>query len=210
MMSSYETLLTDLHSYLQRDDLEPQYATFVRLAEDQHARDVRCRAMTTRVTLPGEGTTSIALPEDFLEMRSLSADGEVRQQLIQVSPEALTNRRDVKPMPAGMAQPTYYSILDTLEFDTIVSVEASVSMVYWARLPRLSETNLTNWLVSNAYGCYLFGALAEAAPYIADDDRLTVWVSMYRASVDALVDSDKKSRIGNAPRVVIEDGGLLP
>ena len=46
----------------------------------------------------------------------------------------------------------------------------------------LSVSNTTNWVLANHPDVYLFGALAEAAPYLGNDERSVLWQSKYQAA----------------------------
>ncbi len=58
-----------------------------------------------------------------------------------------------------------------------------VEMVYRSNIPALAS-NSTNWLLTLAPDVYLYGALMEAAPYIHEDARVTLWAQGYVSAVD--------------------------
>jgi hypothetical protein len=72
----------------------------------------------------------------------------------------------------------------------------SASLVYYSRIPALSVSNTTNWLLTEAPDTYLYGSLVHAAPYLKDDQRLVVWESLFKLSLDTLNSSSEDAKYG--------------
>ena len=47
----------------------------------------------------------------------------------------------------------------------------------------LSNTNATNWILTNNPDVYLYGALVEASPYLADNEQTAIWAQLYSAAL---------------------------
>ena len=47
----------------------------------------------------------------------------------------------------------------------------------------LSSSNTTNFVLTNHPDLYLYASLSEAAPYLGQDERLTVWKNLYSAEI---------------------------
>jgi hypothetical protein len=62
----------------------------------------------------------------------------------------------------------------------------NVTLLYRARIPALTDTVTTNWLLADAPDVLLFASLALSAPYLKDDARLTVWAALYQSAIDSL------------------------
>jgi hypothetical protein len=62
----------------------------------------------------------------------------------------------------------------------------SLNVYYVGKIPVLSDANTTNWLLDEAPGVYLYGALSQSAPYLKDDERLIIWSTLYTNAVNAL------------------------
>jgi hypothetical protein len=77
--------------------------------------------------------------------------------------------------------------------------DTDYTLTYYARIPSLSDSNTQNWLLAKEPSLYLYGALMEAAPYLKNDDRATLWAQQFRAVLDDLSMTDEKARYGNAP-----------
>jgi len=66
-------------------------------------------------------------------------------------------------------------------------------MVYRRRIPALSATTTTNWLLDLAPDAYLYGALVQAEAFLAEDDRLPMWKAAFDEAINELrADADKR------------------
>jgi hypothetical protein len=72
-------------------------------------------------------------------------------------------------------------------------------LTYYAKLAKLSNAVTSNWLLASSPDVYLYGSLLQAAPYLQDDARITVWSSLYQAGLDQLqIADDRGSTSGGA------------
>lgn len=193
-MSDYQTLQADIASWLARETLTAQIPTFIRLAEANHRRDLRIQAMMRRARAMGNGNQYLALPDGYLEMRRLrrvvSGDDNPRSGVLeQVTPEAFVAR-------AYGGNPRTYCVHREIELDAPIDAMQELEMVYYAPFAALGPSGTsTNWLLTNAYDAYLYGALAAAEPYLRNDERLPIWVSGYNGAIEALRAEDARGRI---------------
>ena len=58
--------------------------------------------------------------------------------------------------------------------------------VYGSINVTLSDTKPTNWLLTKHPDIYLYGALAEAEPYLKNDERIEVWNGRFEKGMDEL------------------------
>jgi hypothetical protein len=73
-----------------------------------------------------------------------------------------------------------------------------VELTYYRKLPALSASQPSNWLLAAAPDVYLYGSLLEAAPFLMSDERLPVWSAAFEAALRAFVDADAAGRAGGA------------
>ncbi len=73
---------------------------------------------------------------------------------------------------------------DEFQFIPIPDASYLVELTYWRRIPPLSDTNTTNWILSDHPDAYLYGALVQSAPYLMDDSRITTWGTLFTAALD--------------------------
>jgi hypothetical protein len=66
--------------------------------------------------------------------------------------------------------------------------------VFYSKIPALSDSNTTNWLLTASPDIYLYGSLMQSAPYLRDDDRVGIWASLYQKAIDDLNISNERTR----------------
>lgn len=187
-IANYGDLKTAVATWLNRGDLTSHIPDLIRLGEQRiaHGADapwasqpLRIPAMQARATGTISGS-AIAFPTRFLEpIRLVASSGGEQWSLAYVAPE-----RFAEPASSS-AVPTVYTYLN----NTIVTAgtgAASYTLDYYQSFAELAADADTNWLLSNAPGVYLYAALLEAAPFLMDDARLTVWHGAFAASVGAV------------------------
>lgn len=135
----------------------------------------------------------ITLPADFREVQSLRILwGQLYTEIHPLPPEALADT-------VATGFPSGYVVVNG-EIRTVGgSGSETYAMTYWAAVPALSSSATQNWLILREPGLYLYGALIEASPYLADDQRALVWSAQYRSILDGMTAEDASARYGNAP-----------
>lgn len=202
MARDYNDLLADISDWLVRD-MAKVAATLVFLAEDRHKRDIHIRKMIRRSITVGQDTRFLPLPKQFLQMNRLQILlGDNLGKLTQVAAEAINER-------TPREDTTQYCIHEELEFNTVIGAGTEVEMLYYAEFDPLSATNLTNPLLELGFGTYLYGALAESAPYLREPERIPEWEGEYDKHVEAVLESDRRSRF-NAGEMRVTVQGVTP
>lgn len=180
---TYATLKDAIGNWLHRTDLAARSEEFIALAEAKFNRELRIEDMVSEYAgsiLEPE----ITLPDDFLEAISLDVGGDAyqfrsRTQFFSLEGNYYTRRGDRLILAANLTEST------------------DVSLVYYARVPALSDTNTNNWLLLAAPDLYLYSALLEAVPYLhlaADDTRPAQWANGRTSALSALQAADDNSR----------------
>ena len=65
---------------------------------------------------------------------------------------------------------------------------------YYKSLTALSDSNASNDILTNYPELYLYGALAESAPFIMQDERINTWGNLYK---EALKNANETSSRGS-------------
>ena len=197
-ITTYAELKSSIANWLNRDDLTAVIPDFIALAEAQIARDIRHWRQEKRVTtLVNEQYEN--LPIDWLEMIQIQLTAGGRLQVI--SAAELQERKEA----SSIAQkPKHYRLTsDQIEFYPAPDSSYEVAMQYYARVPALTNVETFNWILTEYPDIYLYGSLVHAAPYLADDQRITVWAALYQSAVDALNQDNTKSRVSGPLRMGI-------
>lgn len=183
-LSTYSELKAEIASWLNRSDLTATIPTLIQLAEVQLNADLTSRFMEVKASLPvTAGDSTVDLPTDLLDVKRLQVVGSPNRVLIYRSPDEIA--QDNAANMTGMPE-TFSVFGNTLELAPIPESDCTLELLYYQKIPALSDSNTTNWLLTNWPNAYLFGALLAAQPFLMNDERIPVFQSMYRQAVDGL------------------------
>ena len=184
-IANYSDLQTAIGNWLHRGDLTSVIPDFVSLAESKLNRRLRLRAMENTAT--GTVAQSISLPTGYVGMRSLTVNsGSTSYPLTYIPPSEIQGNNDA---------PLSYSISgDSLYFEPYSS-SYSYTLNYYKSFDALSGG--VNWLITNAPDVYLYASLVEAAPYIKDSERVSLYAQLLETAISNLEKSDRKDRYGS-------------
>ena len=196
-LASYEELKDAIGEWLARPGdatLVPFVPVFVTLAEARLNRRLRVRAMEARTTITLSSALT-ALPTDFLEVRTLRLTGGPRAVL----PYAPAPVLDAIESRTPTGRPRVHTLAgDSVRVAPAPDGPHEAELVYHRRVPALSASQPTNWLLAEAPDLYLYGSLLEAAPFLMSDDRVALWSAAFEAAAQALADADERDRAGGA------------
>ena len=189
-ITTYSELKTSVANWLNRDDLTATIPDFISLAEARIARDLRHWKQEKRVTTDANERYE-NLPNDLIEIRQVQhTDGGVISSISSVEME---NRRAALNTSG---KPKYMRLTaDQMEFYPTPDTSYSISMLYYGRIPALSDAEPDNWLLRDAPDVFLYGALLQSAPYLVDDARVQVWAGLYQSGIEALNVENEKARV---------------
>lgn len=189
-LSTFSELKTSIASWLHRADLTSNIPDFITLCEAKFNRTLRISTMETRVTATLDQQYE-NVPTDFLEMRTIQITGSDGNILEYVSPASFNHV--YKTTDTGI--PKLYTIIDgTIGFAPAPASSYTMEMVYYKRIPALSDSQTTNWMLTNHPDVYLYGSLAEAEAFIKNDPRIEVWKSQYERAVMQVREADERAR----------------
>ena len=187
-ITNYATLQSAIADYLNRADLTAQIQTFIQFAEADLNTRLRSREMIVNATATSDGQF-VALPPDWLEAINMMIVGG-QSPLRYITPD----EADTIIKAQTFTSTRFYSMTTgIIELVPPAVDDITIDMVYYGKIPALSTANTTNWLLTSAPDVYLYGALMQAAPYLQDDARITVWASMYRAGLEEVTKADDRS-----------------
>jgi len=191
-LDSYANLKTAIADFLDRDDLVNNIDDFIDLAEARHKREILIRAMLARsqATL---GARFLSLPTRFNKMKTLRLLTTPVTVLTELNIENMNLERD-----EVTGKPTFFTVHEEIEFNVTPDDAYIAEIIYYADFLPLDDTNTSNGLLVRAPDAYLYGSLVASAPFLASDERIQVWDTMYGAARDGLLLSDRQARVGTA------------
>lgn len=196
-LDSFSGLKGEVSDYLDN----PQWFTdransFVTLFEAKLNRTLRVGAQQATVTLtPVSGAA--ALPTDFLELVRLTWTGSTRRNLRYVEPGYLQ-----AAYPDGdSGEPSHYTIEGGNVIVRPVS-DTDLELVYYQKIPALSDTNTSNWVLAAYPDLYLWGVLTEAYAFRGDAEKAAVFNDRASAAVAELAALDRLRRSPSSIQVL--------
>ena len=202
-MQNYTNLALAIGNYLGRTDLNDQIPLFIELAEARiyygsddssyPSAPLRIRAMENSTDPSNYGVSagqgSLALPDRFLAASTLGVMGARYSALELVAPERLQS------LAGQVGLPRFAAIFgDNLRLAPTPDRDYGLIVDYYSKFMPLSPDNPSNWLLTNASGVYLYGALLEAEPYMLHDERMPVWAAMLKSLLSAMNNSNASGR----------------
>ncbi|HEX7129129.1 MAG TPA: hypothetical protein VF217_03555 [Rhodanobacteraceae bacterium] len=78
----------------------------------------------------------------------------------------------------------------------------SIAGTYYAKLPALSGTNTSNWLITDVPDLIFAAAMREASAYMQDAEAVAFWEAKYQAYKSQIQMKDDAEQFSGAPALV--------
>jgi hypothetical protein len=198
--AAYQGLKNEIADFLLRSDLTAAIPTFIMLAEARIDRDLRHWRQEKR-SVAQLDTQYSAIPTDYLRPIRLQITDAPTGEVAPISTAQMLQLRGDRNDRVG--RPTHYALTaGSFELYPTPDKTYNASLVYYGRIASLSDTNTTNWLLTEAPDAYLYGALIHSAPYLKDDPRISVWGSLYTSAIEALNATSDDAKYGGTGLVM--------
>lgn len=205
-LTDYATLKAGVISFTGRDDLSPLFDTLLALGESAmyNNESKPLRVSSLEVSAAAQtigGTNSVALPSDFLAMRSLKlSSGGTETEITYNSPSALQ---------VGIeGQPLYYTIIGRdLVFDSVPDGVYDLELDYYAKPDQLDATNDTNVILTNYPDIYQWGCMSMVYDYTTEPELAEQFYNKMVRSIKGAMKSDSK---GSRPNAAMRHRGITP
>tara|TARA_R100000655_G_C2988242_1_gene192685 strand:- start:874 stop:1503 length:630 start_codon:yes stop_codon:yes gene_type:complete len=201
-ISTYAELQTATANWLDRTDLTARIPEFIDLAESTFNRTIRNRQMITKKDDYSLDGRYVNLPTDTLEVIRIVVDVSPQITLEYLTPEEIAERRSSN----STGRPAYFTVIggSTNQIELLPSPDATYtsSIVYYTKIPALSDSDTTNWLLTNNPDIYLFGTLVEAFPYLMNDERMPMWNARLDKALNELkLQGEREMHTGSSLRM---------
>lgn len=195
-ITNYATLQSAIADYLNRQDLTSQIPMFIQFCEADLNTRLRCREQIVRAEAISDNEF-VQLPGDWLEAINLQiVDGVSPLRFVTL------DEADIIKKAQRYQSVAAYSLMNgAIELVPGPSDNVEIEMVYYGKVPALSNAAPTNWLLTKAPDVYLYGALTHAAPFLLDDQRIAVFGAFYSQRVQSLNEEAAKSLTSGSPLV---------
>jgi len=188
-ITTYAELQTAIGDWLNRADLDQKIPDFIRLAESTLNDVLRQADMVTQSTGVTITAGRATLPSDALEVVYAQVGSAEDEPLEQITPQQLTMLRRTRTRDA--ANPRFFAIIGRQIVVTPTPSSGTLDLDYYQRIPALTTSNTTNWLLDDAPHVYLYTSLLHATPSLMDDARYQVFQNTVSQQVMASVKSQQ-------------------
>ena len=188
MITNYSDLRNAVVSILQRADMTANVPNMIQLAESQINQRLDSRFLEKVGTITTTANVeTVTAPSDLLSVKNVQITSVTPYDDIEVTTPDSYRKRSEDRNPG---QPVLSTVISSLFYFWPIPDNAyTVSIVYQGRIAALSDSNTTNDILTFFPDVYLYGALANAAPFITDA-RIPVWRDLFMSSLDGANKSD--------------------
>ena len=198
-LATYSDLKTSIANWLNRSDLTTEIAEdFIVLAEKDFNAKLRIGKMISQTTITIDSETE-SIPTGFLQVRDFYIlQGNTKYSLQYITPAQMDQIRG----GSTTGQPSTYTILgDNLRFAPAPSTSYTGIINYYKEFDPLSDSNTSNYILTNHPAIYLYGSLYHASNFLGgiEPNQAGQWEKMYQTALERLERNDKEDSYGNAP-----------
>ena len=189
--ANYTELKDSVQSWLaDRTDLNTKVDDFLKLCEADinSLPDFRLKDQETIVSLTPSSSV-VTLPTDYLEWRQVTLKSSPRRNLTFVAPSTVEQWYADRASSPG----NHFTVIGSSLY-VYPLITDQVELIYYAKVPALSATATTNWLLTKKPNVYLFGTLRYAGVYEQDDEMTQRYGGLYSAAMMELIAADRGAR----------------
>lgn len=192
-ISTYAELKTVVQAWFDDTTVEDNVDTYIDLAEALFNRTLRTREMQESSSLSLDSNGEASLPADFLSAVRVTYGGSPSYDIGYASPQVLRdyNTFDTQGLPG------LYTI-DGSVLRVRPTPGTTVTLEYFQKIPALSDSQTTNWLLTRAPDLYLVATEAQHAWKTREYERYDRCMALTRATMQQLAIEDEGARSSNA------------
>ena len=185
-LTTYSELQASIADTLNRGDLTTAIPDFIRLAEQDFNLRMKHWRMESRtpITLAGRYT---ALPDDWLATKELTVSTSHGPYQLDMASTFDMNQRRYRGNDTSGTPTSFLHTAGSFEVYPTPDDSYTAELVYYQRIPALSDSNTTNWLLTYYPAAYLYSSLIHSAPYLKEDARLQTWAAMSEQAIQSVV-----------------------
>lgn len=202
-ISTYAEVVTAIQSYmLDRTDLSTNAPEFITLGEGvvNYGFDgdvvsipaLRVRDMETVDSLTPSSNVC-TLPSDYLAYKRVVEEASTRRALEYITEDAA----DLLYADRASGLSNHFMLVGS-SLTALPLSSNDIELTYYARVPALTASATTNWLLTKHPGIYLRASLFMAAEFIKDTEEMLKQGSMLAGLVRAFNAFDQSAKFGNA------------
>jgi len=194
-ISTYSELVTAIGNwYMNRTDVSgsDRADEIIDLSEAYFNATLRCREMEAVTDLTPTSNVC-TLPSDYLEYKRVVELASIRRPLEYITEDAADY---VYPdRTTGLA--CHFMIVGS-DLTALPLSSNNIELTYYQKIPALSSSNTTNWLLTRYPNIYLHACRMHAAMFTFDQSTEAVEAVALQKHMDSLMELDNRMKFGNA------------
>lgn len=203
-ITDYTTLRDAIAIYMAREGstrFTDQTSLFVQLTEAEVNRRLRVSDQSIAFGIAftaGDGVE--ALPSDFAGMRGLpNITTDFRGPLEYYAPAQFDF---IITDPSARDIPAIFTIrANNLEVKPLPEEDVTITIYYYQKVPALTTSATTNWLVTNHPDIYLAGSMHHAHSRNSNAQKAGEWYAKFESGMESLEDADWNDRWSASPLI---------
>tara|TARA_R100000700_G_C3176477_1_gene151463 strand:+ start:61 stop:708 length:648 start_codon:yes stop_codon:yes gene_type:complete len=197
-LNTYSALKASIANWLNRTDLTDEIVDFISLTEADFNSKLRIRKMISETTITIDAETE-DLPTGFLQIRDFFiVSGSTKLPLRYMTPSQMDSIKGT----STTGTPEVYTILgDKLRFAPKPDSTYTATLNFYKKFDALSDSNTSNFILSDHPSIYLYGALYHATNFLGGIDKMLVqkWQQMYATAMERLERNDREDQFSGSP-----------
>lgn len=197
-LNTYSALKASVANWLNRTDLTDEIVDFISLTEADFNSKLRIRKMISETTITIDAETE-DLPTGFLQIRDFFiVSGSTKLPLRYMTPSQMDSIKGT----STTGTPEVYTILgDKLRFAPKPDSTYTATLNFYKKFDALSDSNTSNFILSDHPSIYLYGALYHATNFLGGIDKMLVqkWQQMYATAMERLERNDREDQFSGSP-----------
>lgn len=199
-LATYSDLKTSIANWLNRSDLTNEISEdFIVLTEKDFNSKLRIRKMNETNSSFTIDSETVALPTGFLQVRDFYIlQGGTKYALKYITPAQMDQIKGGST--SGM--PSTFTILgDNFRFAPSPSASYTGVINYFKEFDALSDSNTSNYILTNHPAIYLYGSLYHASNFLGgiEPNQAQNWLAMYSSALERCENNDRQDSYGGAP-----------
>lgn len=191
-ISNYSELNTAVANWLSRSDLTSRIPEGIALCEAKMNRYLRAKAQETKDAAFAIASEYVNLPSNFGEVKSFHINGNPTQRL-----ELMGDAMMVETYQGVSGKPKNYNIVGSqFRFGPPPDASYTATLVYILKVPALTGSATTNWMITNNPDCYLYGVNAEMCGLMDDEAGEAKWNERFYRVMGEIQYETAKARWG--------------
>jgi len=206
MFTGYQGWIDGIRDWLDVDDYtDAQIASFLSLAQVRMNTDLMSSRMEKNTTLTIDGVDII--PGEPVDLDTAIPDFSKIRLVIPSWAKKASDVAAINELLSYIASDAYYD--DELTYYAIDSMQlhmypptrenGTIKILYYPIVPVISDTLDENIFTKYHSNILLYACGLEAAPYMVEDERTTMWAEMYGVLVENANSVVNKEKMGSVP-----------